>query len=1816
MPRPRGSTPGWAASGAHIVRSPRVRPQACRLSNTSSKSAPLSQSADLRALILVGLLFGPLSFPAFAQSTIYEHEPNNTPAEAAHVAGAVTLLGSMPAGDQDGFRWTVSDVDAQKRWTFELDGIPGQLTIVEVLRLEYADNGTDVTKQERLFTLASRDGTTPAVVDDLVFEPGEYLLGIARGGGNAPFRPPAASVSFDEQGAAAKASGPEGGYRLAIHEGARLLLDQHPRTHGAKNVAQALRAGSEYAAFAETPSAWYRLRLGKADATGRWEIDGQVPVGRSARAVLRDAAGKELARADTDRVGKLAFRDLGLPAGDTFVEIQEASGGIVEALAAFSTGVRAAGAEVEPNDTWDKANRVDIVQPLTGRMGTRGDSDVFRFAIDEEASDHVWTMALETAATASFRFCLLDRAGHPLQCRDDKGGIELDDLLLQPGEYGLSASRGPANAEYSVHVTAAAEPQAGSEAEPNDSFELASTVPANHRIKGRFTGGEDTDFYRFVVTGEPQLWRFQVIGTGIDEVALVDNAGVQNQRVRPSQGQRRVRLENVFLLPGRHSLSVRGHDGSYTLLAVPLGQPDPNGEREPNDDARRTQPLRIGQTRTGLLADTTDKDDYRFYLAAWDHIHLTVTPPADGAIDAQLYWGEQKMRAWNGASKGQPAVLDGVFPPGDYRIELSSRTPSDDEYTLHLERRERFTCPTDCEPNDNPAFASPLPPSHVLSGTIGEWGDTDWYVLPARKQATAITIKPTTERRIRLSKTLESPSLLSWDAAAGVYHGTVPAGTRTFLEVHDGPREYHIDVSLGDAPAPADPAALPVALSVETETAEVAAYRPEGQRVSGRVHVANRGKAPLTVALEPAASDLRWHVELGVSDVTVPAGGSQTVPLTVRVPSDAWADRPVRVTVAARAASGAHAEAFAELTPGRDAVLAHAAHAQTVPEALRGGLDVAWTALGARQTSPSDTSLGYGFEYLFDGLSAQTQVLGLRAGRAENQVTVALAGGQPVEVAGFAFDAFGRDVVSRVPRDVAVQLSSDGRTFETVWQGRLQPVQRDQFFALESPRPASFARLLLTTNWEGRSEGNLELGEWKVIARPGDDISDGKGFNLASPELGGHVVWANPSISGDWDSVVLTEHADHRTVRVNTGEALEWVVGFHHDRAARIARLEWMGAPAKPGQRIGSVSLAASLDSPAGPWTPIGEFDLPQAAGPAEFTFKQPVWARFVKFSTPAAETRGLRAVPDTVRLWERPTGGDYRSILGEWGYGSQEAIFEALGDLAHEAPLAQSGNDSRARAAALAPGTTVSGEVQLGHREHWYRLAAPAGQNALTITLGGEPTVRTEVHLEDSAGKSIPLRKLATESTALAHVFEAIVQPGSTVFLRVTEPPRNVAFVWDTSASVTAFLPMIYNSLGAYAEGLVPGRDAANLVPFGSDVLLRDWYGEPFIVETVLTNYPRKESSSDAERTLDKATRALAPLAGAKAVVVITDAATTRDKKVWDAFASVRPRVFSLGVAVSGAHEQDLMEDWSRVNGGYYTHLLDQGEMEVAFDRVATLLRGPAPYTLSVTTAHRKAPGPGELTLTSGPHGSGEGAIELILDASGSMLQRIGGKRRIEIAKDVLSAAVGEHIPAGTPLALRVFGDKEANSCRTDLEIPMRPLDPAAVTRTLQGVNAMNLAKTPIADSLARVASDLRQAKGRRVVVLVTDGEETCGGDPEKVLEDFEARGVDVSLNIVGFAIDDSDLQEQFRSWAELGGGQYFSARDEEGLSGALTKALKTHYTVYDSGGTLAGEGWVDGDPVELPPGTYRVVVDTAPAQHFDRVEVTGGERVTLTLK
>ncbi|MEJ8566393.1 vWA domain-containing protein [Elongatibacter sediminis] len=255
-------------------------------------------------------------------------------------------------------------------------------------------------------------------------------------------------------------------------------------------------------------------------------------------------------------------------------------------------------------------------------------------------------------------------------------------------------------------------------------------------------------------------------------------------------------------------------------------------------------------------------------------------------------------------------------------------------------------------------------------------------------------------------------------------------------------------------------------------------------------------------------------------------------------------------------------------------------------------------------------------------------------------------------------------------------------------------------------------------------------------------------------------------------------------------------------------------------------------------------------------------------------------------------------------------------------------------------------------------------------------------------------------------------------------------------------------------------------------------------------------------------------------------------------------------------------------------------------------------PGSLQVLPGNRPALGPGD-------------AVEIILDASGSMLQRQNGERRITIAKRTLDGLISETLPAGTPLALRVFGHREADSCRTDLEIPLKPLDRAGAAAVLAGITAMNLAKTPIADSLAHTEPDLAGVSGERIIVLVTDGEETCDGNPADVIAAMRSRGIDIRFNIVGYAIDDPGLRETFERWAALGGGAYFNADDEVGLAAGLTRAVNPSFDIVNADGEVIGRGVAGADPVSLMPGQYTVRL----AERTEAIEIQSDRLTTLEL-
>ena len=117
-----------------------------------------------------------------------------------------------------------------------------------------------------------------------------------------------------------------------------------------------------------------------------------------------------------------------------------------------------------------------------------------------------------------------------------------------------------------------------------------------------------------------------------------------------------------------------------------------------------------------------------------------------------------------------------------------------------------------------------------------------------------------------------------------------------------------------------------------------------------------------------------------------------------------------------------------------------------------------------------------------------------------------------------------------------------------------------------------------------------------------------------------------------------------------------------------------------------------------------------------------------------------------------------------------------------------------------------------------------------------------------------------------------------------------------------------------------------------------------------------------------------------------------------------------------------------------------------------------------------------------------------------------------------------------------------------------------------------------------------------------------------DRILVSSDASGV---FNAYAVPIDGSEpIQLTFSETDAVMARSYFPADDQTGLSSAITEALKIPFTVYDQGGNQVAAGQVNGEPLSLDQGRYRVVVRTSPEQTFDPVDIEGEKAGLLELQ
>lgn len=233
-----------------------------------------------------------------------------------------------------------------------------------------------------------------------------------------------------------------------------------------------------------------------------------------------------------------------------------------------------------------------------------------------------------------------------------------------------------------------------------------------------------------------------------------------------------------------------------------------------------------------------------------------------------------------------------------------------------------------------------------------------------------------------------------------------------------------------------------------------------------------------------------------------------------------------------------------------------------------------------------------------------------------------------------------------------------------------------------------------------------------------------------------------------------------------------------------------------------------------------------------------------------------------------------------------------------------------------------------------------------------------------------------------------------------------------------------------------------------------------------------------------------------------------------------------------------------------------------------------------------------------------------IILDVSGSMSETIDGEVKIDVAKDVLTDLL-DNMPSNIQVGVRIFG----LNCRTELLYPVGPIQGSHLRQQILDIKPTGA--TPIEEALVATADDLRDIQDPQLVLLISDGIETCGGDPVQAAKDLLALGYDLKFHIVGFDIARNiPAREQLVNIAQATGGLYFDANSSDELRTALSLAAPFTYTVYDTEGNVVYEGRLGGDGPQLPTGTYSIVIDTTPPITLSNVVVQEQQTTQVTVE
>lgn len=195
-----------------------------------------------------------------------------------------------------------------------------------------------------------------------------------------------------------------------------------------------------------------------------------------------------------------------------------------------------------------------------------------------------------------------------------------------------------------------------------------------------------------------------------------------------------------------------------------------------------------------------------------------------------------------------------------------------------------------------------------------------------------------------------------------------------------------------------------------------------------------------------------------------------------------------------------------------------------------------------------------------------------------------------------------------------------------------------------------------------------------------------------------------------------------------------------------------------------------------------------------------------------------------------------------------------------------------------------------------------------------------------------------------------------------------------------------------------------------------------------------------------------------------------------------------------------------------------------------------------------------------------------LVFDGSTSMVDTtlgIQGLPKIAEAQRAMARALPE-IEDFRRVGLMIYGPQQVGDACAGISLQFRPIEKSAEPILKATRNFAPGGLTPLTEAVAQAAEVMNHRTEPGVIVLLTDGSETCGGRPCSLAAQLADQAYDLTVHVIGFQLNPHDAYFQWnnpeqefgtenvtRCLAEATGGMYVTTETIDGLTAALQTTL-----------------------------------------------------------